>query len=201
MARAIKERTVAEFTQRYGSVRDCVVCGYQGTSAQEFGVVRGALASKGVEIHVVKSSLFERALEQAGRKNIGRLLGGPCAVATGGQDPLELVKAVMGASKECKTLTVRGALVEGRTLDADETQAVGRIPSRLALYGQIVGLMAAPLRGVAGAFAGLARSLGYAFAGYRDKLAKESESSGQASGTIPGAIVPGNGGDDGRERR
>ena len=176
MARAIKERTVAEFAGRYGSVQNCVVCGYQGTTAQEFCNLRGTLASKGVQVHVVKNGLFERALSQTGRKGLGGLLAGPCAVAIGAEDPVNLLKAVMGVSKDCKNFTVRGALVEGKTLDAGQTEAVSRIPSRPVLYGQIARLMAAPLRGVAGAFAGLARSLGYAFAGYHDKLAKESES-------------------------
>jgi len=176
LARSIKERTVAEYVDRYQSVEDCVVCAYQGTSAGEFAVLRAELAAKGVKMMVVKNSLLERALGQLGRGELARLLDGPCAIADGDVDCVELVKAVHEAARERETVTVLGSMVEGEVLGVERTGEFSRIPSREGLYATIAGLFASPAREMAGAFASIARALVYAMSDYHEKLEKESKS-------------------------
>ena len=173
MARLIKEQTVAEYLDWYQSVGDCVVCGYQGTSAGEFAGLREELAGKGVAMRVVKNRLLARALAQLGRVELAGLLDGPCAIAHGEVDCVELVKAVHEAAREHKTVAVLGSMVEGEVLGVERTEEVSRIPSREGLYSKIAGLFASPVRGVAVAFASVTRALAYAMSDYREKLAEE----------------------------
>ena len=175
VSKAVKERMIAEFRDRYASVRDCVVCGYQGTDAQEFVKIRDALAAKGIDMHVVHNRLAGKALAEAEGSMVTALLDGPCAIATADDvDPVELVKALVTEAGEYQHLRVQGALVEGELLDEVRTAAVSKIPPRDILYATIAGAMAAPARHIAGAFASIARSLCYAMSGYKDKLAEES---------------------------
>jgi len=176
VARLIKEQMAAEYVDRYRSVEDCVVCAYQKTSAQDFARLREKLASRGVGIHVVKNSLAQRAFAEVGHAEMAQFLDGPCAIAEGNVECVELVKAVYEAADEQKTMTVLGSMVEGEVLGIEQTETVSRIPSREALYGQIAGLFVSPVRGVAMAFASVARALAYAMSDYCAKMAKEDQS-------------------------
>lgn len=175
MSKAVKEKIMAEFRSRYVSVQDCVVCGYQGTAAQEFVKIRDDLAAKGIEMHVVSNRLARKALADAECTTMATLLNGPCAIATGDEiDPVELVKALVEESRDYEHLRVQGAMVEGEILDEARTEAVSKIPPRDTVYAMIAGAMAAPARQIAGAFASIARSLCYAMSAHKDKLAEES---------------------------
>ena len=175
MSKAVKEEMIAEFRSRYASVRDCVVCGYQGTDAQEFVKIRDDLTAKGIEMHVVHNRLARKALADAECAAMTPLLDGPCAIAVADEvDPVELVKALVDEARDHKHLRVQGAMVEGKVLDEARAEAVSKIPPRDILYATIAGAMAAPARHVAGAFASIARSLCYAMSAYKDKLAEGS---------------------------
>jgi len=175
VSKAVKEKMVAEFRERYASVRDCVICGYQGTDAQEFVKIRDDLAAKGIDMHVVHNRLARKALAEGECATAAAVLDGPCAIATAAEaDPAELVKALVDEAREYEHFRVQGALVEGAVLDEARTEAVSKIPPRDILYATIAGAMAAPARHIAGAFASIARSLCYAMSAYKDKLAEES---------------------------
>jgi large subunit ribosomal protein L10 len=45
--------------------------------------------------------------------------------------------------------------MNGAALSADEVDAIAQLPSRDVLYGRLVGMVASPLTGLAGALGGL----------------------------------------------
>ena len=171
MSRAVKSKMVTELRERYGSAGDCAVCGFEGTTAGEFVEIRAALAEKGIRMHVVRNRLVKLALDRMDRSSVTALLEGPCAIATSADvDPVEFLKAVTDNVDKHAKLSLRGAMVEGQTLDAEQAAHLARIPSREILYAMIGGGIVAPVRQVAGAFASLARALCYALSAHRDKL-------------------------------
>jgi len=174
VSKAVKKRMMDEFRTRYESFRDCVVCSYMGTRAQEFVLIRDNLAGKGVSVSVVRNRLAARALSETGHGSATALLSGPCAIATGEDvDPVELVKAITEQTKDHEHFGVIGSVIEGQLLDEARTAAVAKIPPRDQLYAQIAGVFAAPLRQTASALASVTRAIAYALSAYRDKLQDE----------------------------
>ena len=71
-------------------------------------------------------------------------------VATGfamGEVPA-MAKALVDFAKDVDRLKLRGAIMSGRTLNADEVEALAKLPSLEQLRGQLIGLISAPAQNI-----------------------------------------------------
>ena len=50
-------------------------------------------------------------------------------------------------ARQTRILTVRGAVMEGNALSADEVRQLGELPSKEVLRAQVVGAVASPIQG------------------------------------------------------
>ena len=75
------------------------------------------------------------------------LLQGPTAIAFVSEDPAAAAKKLSDVARQTRMLTVRGAVMEGRTLSADEVRQLSELPSKDVLRSQVVGAVASPLQG------------------------------------------------------
>src|SRR5579859_6523357 len=96
-----------------------IITEYRGLTVAELQDLRRKLRPRGVEYHVVKNSLFARAGDEAGRKDLRPLLAGPTAVAVpakGGKvDEVELARALVDELRTFRALKIVGALVGTRS--------------------------------------------------------------------------------------
>ena len=125
MLRSDKERIVGELTERLQATETLIVADYRGLTMKEVDALRGELLQHGAKFTIVKNSLTRRAAEAAGADTVLALLDGPTAIAfleTDG-DPVAVAKALADAARTTKVLAVRGGVLEGRVMTADE---VGR---------------------------------------------------------------------------
>lgn len=143
----------AEMVARYRDVGDMVLIGYRGLNASEVGAFRADLRAGGARMRVVKNRLTIRAFSDLGRPEVARLLDGPTAILNGGDDPVALARLACEFAKRNDKLEVKGGVVEGRLLTADEVRRLATLPGRSELQGQIVGLACAPGAAVASALA------------------------------------------------
>ena len=82
------------------------------------------------------------------------LLDGPTAIAfleTDG-DPVAVAKALADTARTTKVLAVRGGVLEGRVMTADEVNELAKLPPLDVLRGQVLGAVAAPLYAIVGLF-------------------------------------------------
>jgi large subunit ribosomal protein L10 len=108
----------------------------------------------GAKFTIVKNSLTRRAAEAAGADSVLALLDGPTAIAfleTDG-DPVAVAKALSDTARTTKVLAVRGGVLEGRVMTADEVNELAKLPPLDALRGQVLGAVAAPLYAIVGLF-------------------------------------------------
>jgi len=122
-----------------------IVTEYRGLTVAELQDLRRKLRPKGVEYHVVKNSLFQRAAEGSGRGALRSLLTGPTAVALGTSDEVDLAKGLIDETRTFKTLKIIGGFLGGRTMSAEDVQALAKLPSKLQLQATLVGSLTAPL--------------------------------------------------------
>lgn len=153
MLKADKERVVAELVEQLRQTETLVVADYRGLSVSELNDLRTKLLEHGARFSVVKNTLTRRAAEAAGATDLLALLEGPTAIAfleTGG-DPIAVAKALNDAAKT-EILSVRGGVLEGSPISADDLKRLASLPPADTLRAQLAGAVAAPLTTVVGLF-------------------------------------------------
>ncbi|MCS7173393.1 MAG: 50S ribosomal protein L10 [Armatimonadetes bacterium] len=169
MPKPEKVQAVQELRDRLQRVRGLVLTDFRGLSVPEMESLREALRRNGVELRVVKNTLFGLAAQEAGLTGMEAFLEGPTAVAFAYDDPTVPARTVMEFIRQHRKLEVKGGLVEGRVLDAAGVRALAELPSRGELLARVVGGIQAPLGGLVRVLTGLQRNLVYVLDQIREK--------------------------------
>ncbi len=161
MLKTDKEKVIAELTERLRASDTLLVADYRGLTMFEIDRLRGELIKHGARFSVVKNTLTRRAAEQAGVPALLALLEGPTAIAfieTGG-DPVAVAKALDAAARDTKVLTVRGGLLDGSAIGAEDVKSLATLPPTDVLRAQLLGAIAGPLTAIVGLLAAPLRDL------------------------------------------
>jgi large subunit ribosomal protein L10 len=142
-----KERIVEELAAELGSAETLIVADYRGLTNKQLEALRDQLIPHGARFRIVKNTLTRRAAEQAGAEALLVMLEGPTAIAfiESSGDPAAVAKALAQTAKETSVLTLRGGILEGKTLSGAEVDQLATLPSAEVLRGQLVGAIVAPL--------------------------------------------------------
>jgi large subunit ribosomal protein L10 len=141
-----KVETVAELAERIGRSTLAVAASYLGLTVAEMAVLRRQLREAGVELRVIKNSLFRLAAQQAGRPEVAELAEGPTAVAFAYGDIVLPARVLTDYVRTAKNaFALRNAFAEGQALSTRDLEELGRLPSREALIAQVAGALQAPL--------------------------------------------------------
>jgi large subunit ribosomal protein L10 len=161
MHRQDKERLVTELTDRLRTTDTLFVADYRGLSMPEIDGLRTELLNHGARFTVVKNTLTRRAAEAAGADALLALLEGPSAIAflESDGDPVAVAKALGTAARTTRILAVRGGVLEGRAITADDVENLAKLPATDVLRAQVVGVLAGPLTTVVGLFTAPLRDL------------------------------------------
>lgn len=158
---------------------------YRGISVPQAADLRTRLGEAGAGFRVVKNTLSNLAADKAGAEELKALLEGPTAftfVPEGGDVALA-AKALATFRREFNVLAFKGGRMNGDALSAEELEALSRLPARDVLHGQLVGVLASPITGLARGLnqlvAGLAVALG--------QIAEQGLLGGDASAPQPAA--------------
>ena len=178
MQRSEKERLVEELTERLKSTETMIVADYRGLTVSEIDELRGKLIEQGARFTVVKNTLTKRAAEAAGVEPLLALLDGPTAIAflESDGDPAAVAKALDQAGK-ADVLVVRGGLLEGAEIGAEDVKRLAKLPPADVLRAQLVGALSGSLTTVVGLFAAPARDL----VGVLDARIRQLEEQGEGA--------------------
>ena len=152
MKKEQKEQIVEELTDRLKAADTVLVADYRGLTMPQIDALRTRLLESGARFTVVKNTLTRRAAEAAGADALLTLLDGPTAIAflEADGDMLAAAKALSDMAKESKILAIRGGVMEGRTLTAEEVESLASLPPVDVLRGQVLGAIVAPLTSLLG---------------------------------------------------
>jgi len=128
---------------------------YRGISVPQAAELRTRLRDADASFRIVKNTLTLRAAEQAGAEGLKELLEGPTAMTFVRGDAATAAKALRDFRRANQLLEFKGGWMNGAALSSDEVDAIAQLPSRDVLYGRLVGMVASPLTGLAGALGGL----------------------------------------------
>jgi len=154
MDKSQKERVVAELTERLRATDTLIVADYRGLTMPQVDALRTELLSHGARFQVVKNTLTRRAAEEAGAEHLLALLEGPTAIAflDSDGDAAAAAKALRTAARDTQVIEVRGGVMQGRAMSADEVETLATLPSLDVLRGQVLGAVTSPLMTIVGLF-------------------------------------------------
>jgi large subunit ribosomal protein L10 len=154
MQRSEKERVVGELTERLRTAQTLIVADYRGLTMTQVDELRSKLLEHGARFQVVKNTLTRRAAEAAGAEQLLALLEGPTAIAflESDGDPVAVAKALQDATRDTRVLAVRGGVLEGKSITAEDVESLAKLPPAEQLRGQVVGALTAPLYAIVGLF-------------------------------------------------
>jgi large subunit ribosomal protein L10 len=151
MLKREKERVVADLVERLRSSDTLIVADYRGLTMPEIDGVRTEVLKHGARFTVVKNTLTKRAAEEAGVPELVELLDGPTAIAFVGEgDMVGVAKALNDTARQTKILTLRGGILQGKPMSADQVRDLASLPPAEVLRGQVLGAIVAPLNAIAG---------------------------------------------------
>jgi large subunit ribosomal protein L10 len=139
-----KAEAVAELAEAFRTASAAVLTEYRGLSVKQITELRRALGGE-TSYSVVKNSLTSIAAKDAGLEGLDELLTGPTAVAFVGGDPVEAAKSLRDFAKANPVLVVKGGVMDGKALSADEVRKLADLESREVLLGKLAGAMLASL--------------------------------------------------------
>ena len=187
MLKTDKERIVDELAADLGSAETLIVADYRGLTNKQLEALLDQLLPHGARFRIVKNTLTRRAAEQAGADALLVMLEGPTAIAfiESSGDPAAVAKALAATAKETNVLTLRGGILEGKTLSGEEVDRLATLPPVDVLRGQLVGAIVAPLTQLLGLVSAPLRDLH----GLIDARIKQLEEQGEVVAPAAAAAV------------
>jgi large subunit ribosomal protein L10 len=158
--RAQKAAVIEEVAGQISEAEAIFAVDYRGISVPQAAELRTRLRDADATFRVVKNTLSERAAEQAGAGELREHLQGPTAMTFVRGDAAAAAKALSDFARATGFLAFKGGWMNGKPLTGDEIVAISRMPSRDVLYGQLVGMVASPLTGLAAGLSNLISGLG-----------------------------------------
>jgi large subunit ribosomal protein L10 len=147
-----KETIVAELADRLKAADTVLVADYRGLTMPQIDALRTRLLESGARFTVVKNTLTRRAAEAAGAEALLTLLEGPTAIAflEADGDMLAAAKALADMARESRVLAIRGGVLQGRVVSAEEVETLAALPPIEILRGQVLGAIVAPVNALLG---------------------------------------------------
>ena len=186
MARVKKDEFIARMHKDLGRAQGVVFVNFTGITVAQVDVFRRRLQGANSAYHVVKNTLMSRVLSGTTFSDISKTFKGtPTGVILGFEDPVTPAKLTIDFIKECDKVRVKGGVVDGRSVTAQEVESLSKLPSRQELQGLVVALAKSSGGKIVGALAGPSGRIVGAIGALCERL--DTDGSAPAAAPTPGA--------------
>ena len=134
-----KEEEVNSLAEKMQNAKLVLFADYRGITVEDVTNLRSTLRKSNSEYKIVKNNISRRALEKCGIEGLNEAVEGPTAVIIGKDDYLEPAKAIYEYTKEHDFYKIKGGVVEGKVMTAEEIITLAKLPSRETLIGMLAG--------------------------------------------------------------
>ena len=144
-----KKAAVVALSEKIKESTSVVFVDYKGITVAQDCDLRKQFRDAGVEYSVVKNTLTRFATKENGY-DFDEVLNGTTAMACTTGDPIAPARIVCEFAKKNKLpLSIKGGVVEGSVLSAQQLNGFGELPSKNALVAQVLGTFLAPISSLA----------------------------------------------------
>ena len=163
-----KQEVVRELTEKLGRSSAAVMMDYRGLSVSEVSDLRRQLGDVDAEFHVVKNTLLRIAADANGQ-DFGNMLEGPSAIAILYGDPVAPAKVFADYLRAHREVTLKGGVLNGRPLSAEQVEALSKIPPKEVLLAQLLAGFNGPISGLVGTLNGVISNFVYTLQALADQ--------------------------------
>lgn len=174
LSRRQKEQMLESYREGVAKAPHVYLVDYKGVTVTEVSELRNKVREVGGRYEVVKNRLVLRAIEGEALEELGEQFQGPTAVAFSGDDPVGLAKAVTDFAKDVPAIELKGGLVEGQSVAAEDVKEIAQLPSREVLLSKLVFLLQSPISSFVRTLAALPRE----FVVVLEQVRQKKESAG-----------------------
>lgn len=138
-----KEELVKALAERMKSAKVIILTDYRGINVEDVTKLRADLRNVNAEYKVIKNNIIKRALDMNGESGLDDLLVGPTAILMGDEDYLEPSKVIYNFTKNNDFYKIKGGIIDGKVMTAEEIIALAKLPSRQELLAKLAGCLLA----------------------------------------------------------
>lgn len=161
--KAFKQDKIEAMKENFAKAKVAVVTEYRGFTVEEITNLRRKLQKENSDYMVTKNTLAKIASKGTPFEVLADSLKGPVAIAFGFQDEVAPAKILTKFIKDVKKGEILATALDGKLLDAKETQVLASLPSKEELYAKMLGSINSPATGIVGAvnavMSGLVRAM------------------------------------------
>ena len=136
-----KKEEVSKLAEKIKNAKVVLLTDYRGINVLDVTGLRARLRNADVEYKVIKNNITRRALQECNVEGLEDALIGPTAVIIGNEDYLEACKAVYEYAKDNDFYKIKGGIIDGKVVSAEEIITLAKLPSRETLLGMLAGAL------------------------------------------------------------
>ena len=137
----LKKEEVSKLAAKMKEAKLILLADYRGINVADVTSLRNELRNANAEYSVIKNNITRRALAECGLEGLDEQLEGPTAVIMTNEDYLEPTKAIYNFTKDHDFYKIKGGVVEGKVMSAEEIITLAKLPSREQLLSMLAGAL------------------------------------------------------------
>ena len=155
-----KIELVKNLTEKIKVAKSAIFVDYKGLKVKDSTDLKKTLRAGGVEYVVVRKTLLNIALKDAGIEGIStKTMDGQVALSLSNVDEISGAKIIDKFAKTNENIKMLGGFLGEQIMDAAEVKALAKIPSKEELLAKLVSTLNAPVNGFVNVLAGNLRGL------------------------------------------
>ena len=136
-----KKEEVSKLAAEMKEAKIILLTDYRGINVTDVTNLRTDLRNVNAKYTVIKNNITRRALAEAGIEGLEDKLVGPTAVIMSNEDYLEPAKAIYNFTKNNDYYKIKGGVIEGKVMTAEEIIILAKLPSRETLLSMLAGAL------------------------------------------------------------
>ena len=136
-----KEEEVSKLAEKLKEAKVILLTDYRGINVADVTKLRTELRNTNSDYKVIKNNILRRALNANGENGLDDLLEGPTALIIGTEDYLEPSKIIYNFSKNNDFYKIKGGIIDGKVVTAEEIITLAKLPSRQELIAKLAGAL------------------------------------------------------------
>lgn len=141
-----KKEEVTKLANKIKEAKLVLLTDYRGINVEDVTTLRADLRKSNTEYTVIKNNITKRALAEAGIEGLEDKLVGPTAVIMSNEDYLEPSKIIYEFTKNNEYYKIKGGVVEGKVMTAEEIVTLAKLPSKETLLSMLAGALLANIQ-------------------------------------------------------